>query len=115
MSWITGAFRTEFGTLTGRTTLDLMADAAQGALAAADLKRGDIDGLLCGYSTTLPHLMLSSLFAEHFGLQPQYAHSVQLGGATAGALTMLASDPVQSGRLSNILVINRKNGVQGKV
>ena len=53
-------------------------------------KRGDIDGLICGYSTTLPHLMLSTVFAEHFGLQPQYAHAVQLGGATGFAMTMLA-------------------------
>ena len=67
-----------------------MSMAAERALADAGLKRGDIDGLLCGYSTTLPHLMLSTVFAEHFGLKPPYAHAVQLGGATGFAMTMLA-------------------------
>jgi acetyl-CoA C-acetyltransferase len=52
-----------------------MSQAAQGALDDAHLHRGDIDALLCGYSTTHPHLMLATLFAEHFGLAPRYAHA----------------------------------------
>jgi hypothetical protein len=59
-----------------------MTEAAQAALSDAGLKRSDIDGLLTGYSTTMPHLMLATVFAEHFGVQPSYAHAIQVGGAT---------------------------------
>ena len=82
MSWITGVGLTPFGRHQGRDTIDLMSIAATAALDDAGLARGEIDGLITGYSTTMPHLMLSTLFAEHFGLSPAYAHGVQLGGAT---------------------------------
>ena len=82
MAWITGVGMTRYGRLVGRTTLDLMSEAASLALADAGLERRDIDGLLCGYSTVMPHLMLATVFAEHFGLAPSYAHGVQSGGAT---------------------------------
>ena len=81
MSFVTGSGLTRYGRHEGRGTLDLVSDATTLALADAGLARGDIDGLVCGYSTTLPHLMLSTVFAEHFGLKPSYAHAVQLGGA----------------------------------
>ena len=79
-AYVAGAGNTRFGRLEGQGPLDLMADAAQRALADARLERRDIDGVLCGYATTLPHLMLSSLFCERFSLEPAYAHGVQLGG-----------------------------------
>ncbi len=83
MTYVAGVSLTPFGKLPGRSTLDLMSEAASAALADAQLTRPDVDGLLCGYSTTFPHLMLSTVFAEHFGLSPVYAHAVQLGGAMA--------------------------------
>ena len=69
MSYLTGVGMTPYGKLPGRTTLDLMSEAATTALNDAQLERKDIDGLLCGYSTTFPHLMLSTTFVEHFGLR----------------------------------------------
>ena len=87
MSYLTGSGLTPFGKLPGKSALDLMSDAATLALNDAGLERKDIDGLLCGYATTFPHLMLSTVFAEHFGLQPDYAQSIQLGGATGVADT----------------------------
>ena len=51
MSFISGVGLTAFGRHEGRSTLDLMTEAAQGALSDAGLKRADIDGLLTGYST----------------------------------------------------------------
>ena len=70
MSYITGVGLTPFGKHPGRSTLDLMSEAATAALADAQLERRDVDGLLCGYSTTFPHLMLSTVFVEHYGLEP---------------------------------------------
>jgi acetyl-CoA acetyltransferase len=109
-----GSGLTRYGRHEGRDSLDLMAEAATLALADAGLARPDIDGLLCGYSTTLPHLMLATLFAEHFGLHPRYAHSLQMGGATGLGLVMLAQQLVRSGAARRILVVAGENRMTGQ-
>ena len=114
MSFITGVGLTSFGRHEGRSTLDLMSMAARDALADAGLARGDIDGLLCGYSTTMPHLMLATVFAEHFGMQPSYAHAIQVGGATGLAMGMLAHELVEAGVCENILVVAGENRLTGQ-
>lgn len=114
MSWITGAGVTRYGRIAHNTTLDLMASAAQLAIADADLARHQIDGLICGYSTTQPHLMLATLFAEHFGLRPTYSHGVQVGGATGLAMLMLASQLVEGGVCRHVLVVAGENRLSGQ-
>lgn len=114
MSWITGAALTPFGRLEGRGPLDLMTESAAGALADAGLERGDIDGLICGYATTMPHLMLATVFAERFGLRPSYAHAVQAGGATGLAMVMLAHHLVEAGAAERILVVAGENRLTGQ-
>ena len=64
MSFITGVGLTRYGKHDGKSTLDLMSDAASLAIADAGLARGEIDGILCGYSTTMPHIMLATVFAD---------------------------------------------------
>lgn len=61
-----------------------MAKSATRALADARLSRDEVDGMLCGYATTLLHLMLSTLLCERFVLRLSCAHSAQLGDADAG-------------------------------
>lgn len=114
MSWITGVGLTAFGKHPGRSTLDLMSTAATAALADAGLGRCDVDGLLTGYSTTFPHLMLSTVFAEHFGLAPKYAHAIQLGGGTGFAMAMLAHHVVESGLAQHMLVVAGENRLTGQ-
>ena len=97
MSFITGVGLTPYGKHEGSSSLDLMTEAAELAVADAGLKRADIDGVLCGYSTVSPHIMLATVFAEHFGIRPSYAHAVQVGGATGLAMTMLAHHLVDAG------------------
>ena len=113
-AYIAGAGNTSFGRHEGSGALDLMAQAAQRAIDDAGLGRADIDGVLCGYATTLPHLMLSTLFCERFSLEPSYAHSVQLGGATGCAMLMLARELVRAGRCSNVLVVAGENRLSGQ-
>jgi acetyl-CoA acetyltransferase len=113
-AYVAGAGNTRFGRLEGDGPLDLMAEAAQRALADARLERRDVDGVLCGYATTLPHLMLSSVFCERFSLEPAYAHGLQLGGATGGAMLMLARELVRSGRCRNVLVVAGENRLSGQ-
>ena len=105
MSFVIGAGLTPFSRDSGADTLTLMSRAAQAALDDAGLVRADIDGLVTGYATTLPHLMLATVFAEHFGVKPHYAHAVQLGGATGAAMVMLAHGLVKAGMARNILVV----------
>lgn len=114
MSFLVGSGLTRYGRHEGRNSLDLMAQAGTLALADAGLVRQEIDGLLCGYSTTLPHLMLATVFAEHFGLQPRYAHAVQMGGATGLGLVMLAHHLVLSGAARRILVVAGENRMTGQ-
>ncbi len=114
MSFLTGSGLIPYGRHEGQGSLDLMARAATLALDDAQLARADIDGVLCGYSTTLPHLMLATVFAEHFGLRPRYAHAMQLGGATGMALVMLAHHLVRSGAARRILVVAGENRLTGQ-
>jgi acetyl-CoA acetyltransferase len=114
LSWITGVGLTAFGKHPGQGTLDLMSTAAAAALADAGLERPDVDGLLTGYSTTFPHLMLSTVFAEHFGLAPKYAHAIQLGGGTGFAMAMLAHHLVDSGLAHHMLVVAGENRLTGQ-
>ncbi|ODT18723.1 MAG: thiolase [Hyphomicrobium sp. SCN 65-11] len=109
MSWITGVGLLPFGRHEGKNTLDLMSEAAALALNDAGLKRGDIDGVLTGYATTMPHIMLATVFCEHFGLSPAYAHGLQVGGATGFAMAMLAHELVAAGRLEHVLVVAGEN------
>ncbi|MDQ8727802.1 thiolase family protein [Bradyrhizobium sp. LHD-71] len=114
MSFISGVGLTAYGKHEGRSTLDLMSEAATLALADSGLKRSEIDGVLCGYSTTMPHLMLATVFAEHFGIQPNYAHAIQVGGATGLAMGMLAHELVEAGVTNNVLVVAGENRLTGQ-
>jgi acetyl-CoA acetyltransferase len=114
MSYITGTGLTPFGKHEGCSSLNLMSMAAQLALDDAGLKRADIDGILCGYSTVSPHIMLATVFAEHFGIQPSYAHAVQVGGATGLAMTMLAHHLVDAGVARHVLVVGGENRLTGQ-
>src|ERR1700737_3858164 len=89
-----------------------MSRAAELALADAGLKRGDIDGLLCGYSTTMPHIMLATVFAEHFGIKPAYAHAIQVGGATCMAVA--AAPGGEGGRGGHVRVVGGENRLTGQ-
>ncbi|MDU6670167.1 MAG: thiolase family protein, partial [Bradyrhizobium sp.] len=114
MTYITGTGLTAFGKHDGRSSLDLMSMAAQLALDDAGLTRRDIDGILCGYSTVSPHIMLATVFAEHFGITPSYAHAVQVGGATGLAMVMLAHHLVEAGVVRHMLVVAGENRLTGQ-
>ena len=114
MSFITGVGLTSYGRHEGSSSLDLMSKAAELAIADAGLKRAEIDGILCGYTTIKPHIMLATVFAEHFGIKPSYAHAVQVGGATGLAMTMLAHHLVEAGVVRHVLVVGGENRLTGQ-
>ncbi|QHE88841.1 thiolase family protein [Hydrogenophaga sp. BPS33] len=114
MAYLAGSAVTRYGRHEGQSSLDLMSQAAEAALADAGLQRGDVDGVLCGYTTTLPHIMLATLFAEHFGVRPSYATSLQMGGATGLGLLMQAAQLVRIGAARRILVVAGENRATGQ-
>src|SRR3984885_11840239 len=58
--------------------------------------------------------MLATVFAEHFGIKPVYAHAVQVGGATGLAMTMLAHTLVEAGLARHVLVVSGENRLTGQ-
>ena len=58
--------------------------------------------------------MLATVFAEHFGIRPSYAHAVQVGGATGLAMTMLAHHLVDAGVARHVLVVSGENRLTGQ-
>ncbi|MFH5926337.1 thiolase family protein [Roseomonas xinghualingensis] len=110
---ITGAADTAVGELPGSTCMGLHAEAAGLALADAGLRPGDIDGVLCAYSFSEPHLMLASVFCEYFGIQPAYSAAIQAGGATGCIMIMQASALVEAGICRHVLVVAGDNRLTG--
>lgn len=113
-AWLRGAGGTAFGRHEGRGPIDLMDEAVAEALVTAGLGRHDLDGVICGYATTLPHLMLSTLVCERLSLRPRYAHGLQLGGASGMAMLMAARELVRAGRCRHVLVIGGENRLSGQ-
>jgi len=110
---ISGAADTAVGKLEGSSCMSLHAEATRGALAHAGLKLSAIDGVLCAYSLTEPHPMLSSMFCEYMGLQPRYSSAVQAGGATACILVMQAAALVEAGVCRHVLCVTGDNRLSG--
>lgn len=113
-TYVRGTGNTRFGRIEGSTPLTLMAQATDAALADAGLARAELDGVLCGYATTLPHLMLADRFCEYASLRPGYAHGVAAGGATGGVMAMLAHELVRAGRCRHVLVVAGENRLSGQ-
>ncbi len=113
-SYLVGVGNTAFGRMEGSSALSLMEESSFAAIGDAGLEPGDIDGLLCGYATTMPHLMLSDVFAERMGLELSLSLTLQLGGATGAAMIALADDLIRSGRSRNILVVAGENRLTGQ-
>lgn len=113
-AYVLSVANTRFGRLSGHSAVDLMSTASIEAINAAELAPGHIDGLLCGYATTFPHLMLASYMAEKLSIQPTYAHGMQMGGATGAGMLMLARMLVQTGRCRNVLVVAGENRLTGQ-
>lgn len=110
---ITGVADTAVGKLEGSTSLGLQAEAAAAAVAEAGLSLGDIDGVLCAYSFTEPHLMLASVVSEFLGIAPSYSIAVQAGGATACAQVMQAAALIEAGICRHVLAICGDNRLTG--
>ena len=112
-AFITGVYDTAVGELPGSSCMSLHAEAAMGAVADAGLKLSDIDGVLCAYSFTEPHLMLASVFCEYLGIHPGTCLAIQAGGASACIMVMQAAALVASGQCRHVLMVAGDNRLTG--
>jgi len=112
-AYITGAYDTQVGELPGSSCMGLHAQAAFGAIRDAGLEPGDIDGVLCAYSFTEPHLMLGSVFCEYTGIHPNFCTAIQAGGTSAAIMIMQAAALVASGQCEHVLVVTGDNRLTG--
>ncbi|MVW70989.1 thiolase family protein [Bordetella sp. 15P40C-2] len=112
-AYITGAYDTAVGELPGSSCMALHAEAAIGAIQDAGLSLNDIDGVLCAYSFTEPHLMLASVFCEYLGIHPGTCFAIQAGGASACIMIMQAAALVASGQCKHVLVVTGDNRLTG--
>ncbi|HWS74733.1 MAG TPA: thiolase family protein [Quisquiliibacterium sp.] len=110
---ITGAFDTRVGELPQSTCMSLHREAAAGALADAGLQASQIDGVICAYSFTEPHLMLASVFCEYAGIHPDVCYAIQAGGATGCIMVMQAAALVASGQCRHVLCVTGDNRLTG--
>jgi acetyl-CoA acetyltransferase len=113
LAHITGVGDTAAGELPGSSCMGLHVEATLGAVTDAGLSVADIDGVLCAYSFTEPHLMLGSVFCEYLGIHPGFCAAIQAGGATACIMLMQASVLVTSGQCRHVLVVTGDNRLTG--
>lgn len=112
-AFITGIGDTPVGELPGSSCMALHAQAALAAIKDAGLQVSDIDGVLCAYSFTQPHLMLASVFSEYLGIHPAHSLAVQAGGASACIMVMQAAAMVASGQCRHVLLATGDNRLTG--
>jgi acetyl-CoA acetyltransferase len=113
LALITGVGDTAVGELAGSSCLGLHREAALAAVADAGLALPDIDGVLCAYSFTEPHLMLGSVFCEYLGIHPAFCSAIQAGGASACIMLMQAAALVASGQCRHVLAVTGDNRLSG--
>ena len=112
-AFVTGAHDTLVGELPGSSCMGLHSEAALGAVRDAGLDLSQIDGVLCAYSFTEPHLMLASVFCEFLGIHPGFCVALQAGGATACIMSMQAAAQVASGPCRHVLAVTGDNRLTG--
>ncbi len=114
MAYLTGVAVTAFGRHAGKGPVDLMEEAALAAMADAGLPREAVDGLVSGYVTTYPHLMMGTVVAERLAIRPKHAHEVRCGGATGAMAIVLARHLIAAGACRNVLVVGGENRLTGQ-
>lgn len=111
---VSGVALTPFGHLPGRSALEWQAEAGRDAVADAGLGIGDVDAVICGYATTVGHLMPANLLAEYLGIKPRVAFGTSVGGATALAMLAQACTLVASGEADCVLVAAGEDRASGQ-
>ncbi len=90
----------------GKSTLDLMGEAAALALLDAGLHKADIDGLLVTPPSEDSYFLWPSQVAEYLQFFPVFMNMVELGGASAAATVVRAALLVEAGICQHCLCLS---------
>ena len=92
---IVGVAESDLGQVAaGMMPMDLMAQAAQRALADAGLSLRDVDGL---FATTSQSRMPTLALAEYLGIRPRYHDGTNIGGCSFMSMVAHAQASIQAG------------------
>ncbi len=106
---IVGVGESAAGRPTGKSAVQLQAEAVRAALADAGLEKDATDGLITSSPDAEPHHMWSAFLAEYLGLRPRYSAAVQMGGATPHANVIHAALVLATGQAETVLVVDGDN------
>jgi acetyl-CoA acetyltransferase len=103
---IVGASLGTPGPRPGFSALDILADAAHGALREAGLTLRDVDGLFVGSAY---HYLSTLSVAEYLGIQPRFSDNNMVGGSSFVAHLLTAAMALQTGQCSVALICYGSN------
>jgi len=103
---IVGASLGTPGPRPGMSALDIMADAATGALREAGLTLADVDGLFVGSAY---HYLSTLSAAEYLGIQPRFSDNNMVGGSSFVAHLLTAAMALATGQCSVALICYGSN------
>lgn len=105
-SAIVGVGTAGIGEAHGRTHLELMAEAANNALAEAGFTMRDVDGL---FTSTLVNFFPALTIGEYFGIRPKYVGGTSLGGSSFVKYSLDATVALQAGLCDVALICYGSN------
>ena len=103
---IVGVGTAGIGEAHGRTHLEIMAEAANNALAEAGLTMRDVDGL---FTSTLVNFFPTLTIGEYFGIHPKYVGGTSLGGSSFVKYAIDAALALQAGLCDVALICYGSN------
>lgn len=103
---IVGASLGTPGPRPGLSALDIMADAASGALREAGLTLADVDGLFVGSAY---HYLSTLSAAEYLGIQPRFSDNNMVGGSSFVAHLLTAAMALATGQCNVALICYGSN------
>ena len=103
---VVGAGTAGIGASPGRTSLELLAEAAKVALADAGLRLQDVDGL---FANTAVHSHPALSVAEYLGLSPKFSESSSIGGSSFVAYALTAAMALKAGLCDVALICYGSN------
>nr|WP_312860785.1 acetyl-CoA acetyltransferase [Mesorhizobium sediminum] len=109
-SAIVGTGHAGFGEAPGLTAYDIMAQAGLAALADAQLKLSDVDGLFC---TMMEDSMPALMAAEYLGIRPRFVEGTMTGGSSFVNYITAATMALTAGLCDVALIVYGSNQRSG--
>ncbi|WP_163581045.1 thiolase family protein [Gracilibacillus saliphilus] len=99
----------------GKTTLSLIAESVQLALADAGLTKDEIDGLLVGPQVGETPQHVPATVSEYLGISPIMSNTVDLGGATGAGMIWRAAAAIEAGMCETVVCVLANKNEKGQV